>query len=126
MTISPTVEKKGRIINLTHQIPYEITLDDGSWEFTPRRGHGAMYGGIHSLQKSWDVLHIGWTGLINKNDESIVEDLSETEKNELYNQLKENHSCLPLFVDSESVSGHYDGYCKTSKVKLSFDVYIYM
>lgn len=119
MTISSAQEKKGRIINVTHQIPYEITLEDGSWQFAPRRGHGAMYGGIHSLQKSWDILHIGWTGIISNVDGSAIEQLSETEESCLNKQLREKHLCLPLFVDSESVAGHYDGYCKTSRVYIN-------
>ncbi|KAI9357742.1 glycosyltransferase family 20-domain-containing protein [Pilaira anomala] len=114
MTRSLEIEKKGRLINVTHQIPYEINSDDtGEWEFTPRRGHGAMYGGIHSLQNTWELVHIGWTGLISKNNVVIEEDLPQSDKDELYSILKEKHSCLPLFVDSETVSGHYDGYCKT-------------
>lgn len=118
MTVASTSNKKGRIINVTHQIPYEITSKDGGWQFTPRRGHGAMYGGIHSLQDSWDILHVGWTGTINDVDGSVVEQLSEEEETCLNEQLSNKHSCLPLFVDSESVTGHYDGYCKTSTVSI--------
>jgi trehalose 6-phosphate synthase/phosphatase len=122
MTISL---KKQRIINVTHQIPYEIAFDNGTWNIISRRGHGAMYGGIHSLQKNCNILYIGWTGQINyyandKEEKKISNEnfqhLSEDEKNSLSNKLKEDFSCIPLFVDSESVSGHYDGYCKTSKV----------
>lgn len=126
-----STSKKERIINVTHQIPYEITFDNGKWSITSRRGHGAMYGGIHSLQNYWDILYIGWTGQINyikekgMMDEIIEEDiqyLSKEEKDSLNHQLREKYSCIPLFVDSESVSGHYDGYCKTSKVYLFFKI----
>jgi trehalose 6-phosphate synthase/phosphatase len=117
-----TGNPKGRIINVTHQIPYELTLEKNGWNITPRRGHGAMYGGIHSLQHEWDILYIGWTGQINKIEHKFdghtkepIDHLNKLERAELYNNLKENYQCIPLFVDGESVSGHYDGYCKTSK-----------
>lgn len=117
-----TGNPKGRIINVTHQIPYELILEKSGWNITPRRGHGAMYGGIHSLQHEWDILYIGWTGQINRIEHKFdghtkepINHLNKLERAELYNNLKENHQCIPLFVDGESVSGHYDGYCKTSK-----------
>lgn len=125
-TSDTTKKNNGRIINVTHQIPYEISLKDKSWQFAPRRGHGAMYGGIHSLQESWDILYVGWTGVINHivdekefegyTTEEPVQNLSKLEKSSLYNQLETTYSCIPLFFNLESVSGHYDGYCKTSKV----------
>ncbi|CAO3632902.1 unnamed protein product [Mucor fragilis] len=115
-----TRDPKGRIINVTHQIPYELSLENNVWQYTPRRGHGAMYGGIHSLQHEWDILYIGWTGQINTIQHKFdgytkepMEHLNKLQKAELYNELKQNYQCIPLFVDGESVSGHYDGYCKT-------------
>ncbi|KAG2208980.1 hypothetical protein INT47_011120 [Mucor saturninus] len=113
MTVASALKEKGRIVNITHQIPYEIALEDGSWQFAPRRGHGAMYGGIHSLKKEWDILHIGWTGMISTGEGLPIEELSLDEENCLKKQLREDHFCLPIFVDNESVAGHYDGYCKT-------------
>ncbi|KAI8988048.1 glycosyltransferase family 20-domain-containing protein [Mycotypha africana] len=153
-------QKKGRIINVTHQIPYEISFCQKSqqWQFAPRRGHGAMYDGVHSLRNEWNIIYIGWTGQLtiststsichassttnvsttantttttttttdmNKNPptaasittntakELIDRDLTDTEKLELYSTLKEKYQCIPLFIDGESVAGHYDGYCKT-------------
>lgn len=118
------VPKKGRIINITHQIPYEISyVDNKNWTFSPRRGHGAMYDGIHSLQNNWDILYIGWTGQINKLEKTFddtftkenILQLTDIQKTTLRSQLIQDYQCMPLFFDSESVSGHYDGYCKSSK-----------
>jgi trehalose-6-phosphate synthase len=100
-------------------------LNKDSWEFAPRRGHGAMYGGIHSLQKTWDILYIGWTGLINNITKEPAQNLKKSDKTTLYNQLEKKYSCIPLFVDSENVAGHYDGYCKTSKVEYMYIIIIY-
>ncbi|KAI9477988.1 MAG: hypothetical protein EXX96DRAFT_233645 [Benjaminiella poitrasii] len=155
-------KEKGRIINITHQIPYEITLTDNKedpWQLAPRRGHGAMYGGVDSLQKSgnWKVLYIGWTGHIMKQQrqqqqlqqqrqqqqqqqqqqqiQSYINSNSTTLEPVDYNQLKDTEKeklkhklkalgCLPLFIDGESVAGHYDGYCKTSKIPSYFLLYM--
>jgi trehalose 6-phosphate synthase/phosphatase len=101
-----TIDKPGRIINVTHQIPYELALDnDMQWQFTSRQNHHAMYGGIRSLEEQWRLLYIGWTG-------QLDQEITETDKQTLTETLRPL-GCLPLFVDTESVEGHYDGYCKS-------------
>ncbi|KAL0080774.1 glycosyltransferase family 20-domain-containing protein [Phycomyces blakesleeanus] len=124
--------KKGRIINVTHQVPCEITLrnnvlqDQPMWELTPRRGHGAMYGGVQSLETDWETIYIGWTGqmyrpsspefssntTVTNIQTTPIISLDEKEKQSLIYELQ-NLNCIPLFLDSDSVFGHYDGYCKT-------------
>ncbi|KAI8149805.1 glycosyltransferase family 20-domain-containing protein [Fennellomyces sp. T-0311] len=109
----------GRIINVTHQIPFEIKHTGSTWSLAPRRGHGAMYAGIESLRQEWDTLHIGWTGEIYKHSSpeatsaEVVRSVTDDDKTVLADELKRQHACIPLFLDSESVAGHYDGYCKT-------------
>ncbi|KAI8335975.1 glycosyltransferase family 20-domain-containing protein [Chlamydoabsidia padenii] len=80
-----------------------------------------MNGGIQSLtrHKHWDIIHVGWTGQIiwhsNLDDETSNNNdtLTEQDKQDLEHLLWEHHHCIPLFLDMESVNGHYDGYCKT-------------
>ncbi|KAG0175237.1 threalose-6-phosphate phosphatase [Apophysomyces sp. BC1015] len=110
----------GRIINVTHQIPYEITQQGDSWAMSPRHGHSAMYEGIQSLQHEWETVHIGWIGEIYTQATSesaagltVLQSLSDHHKETLTRTLQDHHNCVPLFLDSESVTGHYDGYCKT-------------
>lgn len=112
-----------RIIHVTHQLPFEISRTDNDdnhqWSFAPRRGHGAMYAGIESLKNEWKSIHIGWTGEIHgqpdaeTNNKTTLE-LAHDDKERLAKDLEEAHGCIPLYLDSESVAGHYDGYCKTS------------
>ncbi|KAI8097569.1 glycosyltransferase family 20-domain-containing protein [Halteromyces radiatus] len=63
-----TKEKVGRLIHVTHQIPYEVqsyrTQQGLLWSFTPRHGHSAMYAGMQSLEPDFETLRIGWTGSI--------------------------------------------------------------
>ncbi|KAI9246504.1 hypothetical protein BDA99DRAFT_543294 [Phascolomyces articulosus] len=113
-----------RIVHVTHQIPFEIsqtvTTTNSSWSLAPRRGHGAMYAGIESLRNEWETVHLGWSGEIYKKHVGsteaavqLVEILTDDDKQALTEELKRKHACIPLFLDSESVAGHYDGYCKT-------------
>ncbi|KAI7858774.1 glycosyltransferase family 20-domain-containing protein [Circinella umbellata] len=125
---STTGEKPAnRIVHVTHQIPFEISqtvtntpTEAPSWSLAPRRGHGAMYAGIESLRNEWETVHVGWSGEIYRKHvgspeaaTTIVQTLNDHDKQVLTKELKEKHACIPLFLDSESVDGHYDGYCKT-------------
>ncbi|KAG0165723.1 threalose-6-phosphate phosphatase [Apophysomyces sp. BC1034] len=110
---------KGRIIHVAHKMAHEITFDshERTWTLTPRQDHAAMYAGIHSLRDDWDILLIGWTGRIYESSETRtpldVSNLTDDEKLAIALELRERHQCIPLFLDSESIAGHYNGYCKT-------------
>ncbi|CEI89466.1 hypothetical protein RMCBS344292_03821 [Rhizopus microsporus] len=125
LPLLPIDDHQGRIIHVTHQIPFEViheTDEEGSlqWTFRPRHEHAAMYAGIHSLIDEWETLCIGWTGQIYKDSPSLenvdryeIDMLGNQEKESLQSQLYQEHNCIPLFLDSSSVAGHYHGYCKT-------------
>lgn len=122
---------QGRIIHVTHQIPFEVTHDIKEderlhWSFTSRLGHAAMYAGMHSLIDEWETICIGWSGRMYENSESSsdvtrheidVSSLTTKEKDSIKVQLEQEHNCIPLFLDTESINGHYHGYCKTCKIK---------
>ncbi|KAI7892938.1 glycosyltransferase family 20-domain-containing protein [Mucor mucedo] len=119
---------QGRIIHVTHQIPFKVTHDIKEeerlhWSFSSRHGHAAMYAGMHSLIDEWETLCIGWSGQMYENSKSSSEDvyrheidmttLTSQEKQAMTSQLQQEHNCIPLFLDNDSVAGHYYGYCKT-------------
>lgn len=121
-------KNQGRIIHVTHQIPFQVSHDIKEderlhWSFTSRHGHAAMYAGMHSLIDEWETICIGWTGKMYEKSLSSSEDvnrleidestLSEKEKVAMTTQLQQEHNCIPLFLDGESIAGHYHGYCKT-------------
>jgi trehalose 6-phosphate synthase/phosphatase len=123
-------ENQGRIVHVTHQIPFEIKHDMKEeerlhWNFVSRHGHAAMYAGMHSLIDEWETVCIGWSGQMYENSTSSSEDvsrreidvstLSSAEKEAISTQLKQEHNCIPIFLDNESIAGHYHGYCKTRK-----------
>ncbi|ORX62032.1 hypothetical protein DM01DRAFT_1379888 [Hesseltinella vesiculosa] len=128
-----TKKNKGRVINVTHQIPYEIhphrTSQGLIWSLEPRQGHSAMYAGLASLKDDYNTLQIGWSGTIHEpfdHDRPVtldqvhfdkcdndIDNYIEQEKYDLVQQLHHQYSCVPLFFDNNTVHGHYYGYCKT-------------
>ncbi|KAI9485265.1 MAG: glycosyltransferase family 20-domain-containing protein [Benjaminiella poitrasii] len=121
---------QGRIIQVTHQIAYEINRefkpdDQSFWSFNIRHGHSAMYAGIHSLKDEWEIISIGWSGKIHERIVNVADSaenvnmcemdpslLSEKDKEKIKKQLRQDHQCIPLFLDNGSIAGHYYGYCK--------------
>ncbi|ORX62446.1 hypothetical protein DM01DRAFT_1315912 [Hesseltinella vesiculosa] len=110
------LHRRPRVINVTHQLPFEIRHDPQQsppWQLTERRGHHAMYSGIRSLASSQcDIYHVGWIGHVSYAQHPAPNDLSESDK-AILTRLFLDHHCLPLFLNTESIVGHYDGYCKT-------------
>jgi trehalose 6-phosphate synthase/phosphatase len=132
-------KNQGRIIHVTHQIPFQVSHDIKEderlhWSFTSRHGHAAMYAGMHSLIDEWETICIGWTGKMYEKSLSSSEDvnrleidestLSEKEKVAMTIQLQQEHNCIPLFLDGESIAGHYHGYCKTCMYFIYIALYI--
>ncbi|KAF7727447.1 threalose-6-phosphate phosphatase [Apophysomyces ossiformis] len=110
---------KGRIIHVAHKIGHEIVFDSNerSWTFIPRQDHAAMYAGMDSLRDDWDSVLIGWTGRLYESSETRtpldVSTLTEEEKLAIASDFSKQHQGIPLFLDNESIAGHYNGYCKT-------------
>jgi hypothetical protein len=124
MLETPTIQ--GRIINVTHMLPYEIAKPaKGDFELTPRRGHGAMYSGIESLSKDWQCVHIGGTGPIHYDEEQSF-NLDEALRPALKEQLNQlPRAMVPVFLDDENATNHYEGYCKTGQYGLSLLIFIF-
>ncbi|KAL0073657.1 glycosyltransferase family 20-domain-containing protein [Phycomyces blakesleeanus] len=84
------------------------------WTVEESRDHAALHAGIQSLRRSWETIHIGWTGPIKvKGSKKDIqpEAISEEDKKKLGNLLWETGNIVPIFLDNKS-RGHYEGYCK--------------
>jgi trehalose-6-phosphate synthase len=116
---TPTI--KGRIINVTHMLPYEIAKPaSGDFKLTPRRGHGAMYSGIESLSKDWQCVHIGGTGPIQYDEEQSY-NVEKPLRPILEDQFRQfPRTMVPVFLDDDSATNHYEGYCKTGQCHIFF------
>jgi len=111
------------------------------WTLSPRYGHAAMISGIRSLATTHEQLIIGWTGDVHSTTpgENIPEEnISEEDKKELEEALlgyqpKETGSAdlddekdekkttyVPVWMPGKVAHGHYDGYCKQSKIPILF------
>ncbi|OAD77688.1 glycosyltransferase family 20 protein, partial [Phycomyces blakesleeanus NRRL 1555(-)] len=84
------------------------------WTVVERRGHAALYAGVHSLGQSWETIHIGWTGPIRvKGTKKTIppHEMTDEDKSALQKLLWETGHIVPIFLDNKS-HGHYEGYCK--------------
>lgn len=93
---------------------------DGDCILDPRRGHSAMYSGILSLGKDYETVQIGWVGEIADQDGYVVpsKNLTDNHKQNLKEKLWEREKVIPIFLEDSRAAGHYEGYCKTGKIKL--------
>jgi trehalose-6-phosphate synthase len=68
-------------------------------------GNPGLYQAIGSVSDLGQTLWIGTVG-------TETDHLNEIEKNELSKSLEKNHSCLPVFLATEELEGHYHRFCK--------------
>ncbi|KAF8985453.1 threalose-6-phosphate phosphatase [Entomortierella lignicola] len=90
------------------------SLKDGECILHPRRGHSALYSGIRTLGKAYETIQIGWVGEIADQDGYIVpcKNLTEKHKNNIKEKLWQKDKVVPIFLDDDKATGHYEGYCK--------------
>ncbi|CAO3623148.1 unnamed protein product [Cunninghamella blakesleeana] len=85
------------------------------WSISRRSGHSAMYFGIEHLKTHYKTLFIGGTGSIHseKNGQDVnISDLSILQRQNLTNLLYNQHNMVPIFLENDVATGHYEGYCK--------------
>ena len=84
------------------------------WEIGLRRGHTALFSGIRSLGTHTDVLHIGWTGMMQDHDLETFDSslLTANLRLELTQKLYDEKKCIPVYYNDKVAAAHYEGYCK--------------
>ncbi|KAI9008996.1 glycosyltransferase family 20-domain-containing protein [Phycomyces nitens] len=98
-----------------------IKFTAADWTVVERRGHAALYAGVHSLGQSWETIHIGWTGPIRvKGTKKTIppQDMTAEDKTALEKLLWQTGNIVPIFLDNKS-HGHYEGYCKEGNLALA-------
>lgn len=118
------------------------------WVLAPRRGHTTMTSGIRSLSTSHEQLIIGWTSEFRTlaNDDKVSQSLvtsnplvidilqiptssvSDDDRALLEAEIEaykpadaerpDRITYKPVWLDDAISAGHYEGYCKTSKLAL--------
>ncbi len=108
---------KTRLIVVSHQLPFMITLEDQrTWRLAPRTGHAALYAGIDAVTAMADhqVVHVGWTGYCHDSKGTEI-DLAALDKplvEELMAILKSQQT-EPVLLPVKAATGHYESYCKS-------------
>jgi trehalose 6-phosphate synthase/phosphatase len=99
-----------KLIILSHQLPFVVSVKNNEFEFSVRNDHhAAVYSGIHHLARDHSVVHVGWTGYCSDLDLSLL----SQEKQSQIQQFFQSHSCEPVFLPLKAAVGHYEGYCKS-------------
>jgi len=93
-----------RLIIVSNRLPLSITKHGGDIRFV--KSIGGLATGLSSLQKSHDLLWIGWPGIIS-------EKLTEDDKNEITKKL-EQENCIPIFLSKKQIEDHYQGFCNNT------------
>lgn len=102
------------------------------WTLGPRYGHAAMISGVRSLSATHEQLIVGWTGDIQSatpNEKISADAVSLPDRAALEHALLayqpreaegeddgSKTQYVPVWLDDKVGHGHYDGYCKQSKV----------
>ena len=98
------------------------------WSLAPRYGHSAMISGIRSLSQTHEQLIVGWTGdVMSPTDKVPADTVTADEKIAFEAALNDylpdpederdrKSRYIPVWLDDKVAHGHYDGYCKQSKL----------
>ncbi|CAG8567180.1 5836_t:CDS:10 [Diversispora eburnea] len=111
-----------RIINVTHMIPYNPSMQndpeqekDIQWTLRTRRGHSALYSGIHSLSSEWDNYHVGYIGPVYDVEEKPIELSRFTDEfKKSLDEFLAQRKVIPVWLEDSEHHGHYEGFCKTA------------
>ena len=99
------------------------------WVLKPRRVHAALNSGVKSLSQQSRVVLIGWLGdVYNVSGDKVGSGTLSTQQREelqagfddIAAATESKHqddlpgiSCVPVWMDDATASGHYNGYCKS-------------
>ncbi|KNE71940.1 trehalose-phosphatase [Allomyces macrogynus ATCC 38327] len=88
----------------------------GKWGYAPRRGHGALYAGIQSLDgvDGMSCVYVGSLGqVVDVYGRPLVgETWTDDEWRELMSMLWVERKCVPVDLDDATATAFYEGYCK--------------
>jgi trehalose 6-phosphate synthase/phosphatase len=113
--------KMGKMIFVSNRLPVTVGKINETLDYT--KSIGGLATGLDSYHKKSDSIWIGWPGIsddkINDSDKAIMEE-----------KLKNDYSCLPVFLTEEDIEQFYHGFSnKTiwplfhySPDKVSYDI----
>lgn len=96
----PSAKKKsGRLIIVSNRLPVAITKRKGKATIQP--SPGGLATALRALQTEKEVVFFGWPGYIpeNRNEQKFID-----------STLREEHSCLPIFLTRREIDKYYYGF----------------
>jgi trehalose-6-phosphate synthase len=88
-----------RLLVVSNRLPVTITKrEDGSWHYV--MSSGGLVTALSGLKKEVAFTWIGWTGV----------ELEQADQMQVQQQLKEQYSCVPVFLEDSLAEKHYNGF----------------
>ena len=90
-----------KIIFISNRLPVTVTKSGKSLRY--QKSIGGLATGLKSYHEESDSLWVGWSGI-------AEERINQTEKQTIFNELKENYKCLPVPLTKEDINKYYNGF----------------
>jgi trehalose 6-phosphate synthase/phosphatase len=87
----------GKIIIVSNRLP--VTLKKSEAGIVLERSSGGLATGLSSLMNDFEIVWVGWPGVLADEDHTSVEAI-----------LRNEHKCHPVFIPQSLVERYYDGY----------------
>lgn len=97
-----TTANPGRLLLISNRLPITIKRqDDGQYSFS--MSSGGLVTGLSGLSKTTTFQWYGWPGL----------EVPENEVARVKQQLKDEYSAFPIFIDDDLADRHYNGFANS-------------
>ncbi|KAH6590054.1 hypothetical protein BASA50_009755 [Batrachochytrium salamandrivorans] len=96
---APTAGSTARLIVVSNRLPVTLTRgENGSWSYA--MSSGGLVSALSGLKKEMSFTWIGWPGL----------ELPPSEQAIVRQELVEQYSCAPVFINDDIADKHYNGF----------------
>lgn len=87
-----------RLLVVSNRLPVTIKKTESGWQYT--MSSGGLVSALSGLKKETEFTWFGWPGM----------ELSPAEQAVVKKQLRDRHSCVPVFLDDHLADMHYNGF----------------
>lgn len=104
-TLEEGKEKKGRLIVVSNRLPVTVSFENDDYQFLMSSG-GLVTAIAGTREKMGTSMDFKWIGSLG-NQVNVPEEDRAT----LRERLREEHDCLPVFLEPEVADKYYNGFC---------------
>jgi trehalose-6-phosphate synthase len=88
-----------RLLVVSNRLPVTIKrTESNDWTFS--MSSGGLVSALSGVKKMMSFTWIGWPG----------QDIAQDQRKRVRDQLLNEHSCLPVFLDDDLADAHYNGF----------------